>query len=1071
MRFIADLHIHSHYSIATSKNLTPENLDFWARRKGIQVIGTGDIIHPGWYEELRESLTPAEEGLFRLKDEYRINGKGAVFSGNQPVRFILSGEISNIYKDKGKVRKVHNLILSSSFDTVKNIQKKLDDVGNIRSDGRPILGISSHDLLEITLEAGKDAVFIPAHIWTPWFSVLGAKSGYDSIEECFDDLAGHIFAVETGLSSDPAMNWLCSSLDGYTLISNSDAHSPEKLGREANLFNTELSYPEIISAMKEEDSDGFEGTVEFFPQEGKYHLDGHRKCGIRWTPQETKKNNGICPVCGRAVTIGVLNRVIQLADREDGELRPVKKPFYPMTPLKNLISEIRGVGVNSKSVNGQYEYILERGGPEFKILFDLSPEEISSIGGELMGEAVRRLRNREVYIEEGYDGAFGRIKVFRPGEVNSLLSQMSLFDQSHEGPRKKSKAPENLYGQREKDSKPFNKTNQVERSSESSHDIKMNDVQEKAVRHYKGPCLILSGPGTGKTLVLTSRVTNLVKDRGIKPANILAVTFTNKAADEMRKRIGYAVGNEKTAGEITVTTFHSFGMSLLREHAPVFGRSPEFLIFGEDERLDILKSTANLKDKDLKRISNAISLAKNRMQTPQDVDNDLAGPFALYEDMLMTGNAFDIDDLVVYAARLLEEYSDKAAAVRHRFQWICIDEYQDINNAQYRLIRLLSPNDDSNIFAIGDPDQAIYGFRGADSSFIQRFRDDYPSASIYRLSTSYRCPGKILQASAQVVNADGKDEFLNGLEDGVSVHIESCSTAKSEAEFVARTIERLIGGVRFFSIDSEVSDGNEDHPLSFSDFAILFRISKMAPDIIKALNDHGMPSQLIGEEPFYRNKPVSTIIDTLKLIEEPGHELILKRLRDNLRGAPSMASIMEIRNDKALQSVEDYIMKVAQVYLPGIMKSHKDEIERLISIAGEFGGNLSLFLARLQMGDPVDTYNKSAEQIALMSIHAAKGLEFSCVFIIGCEEGILPFTLFGKDGCNMEEERKLLYVGMTRAKKALFLSFAGKRRLYNRYFNLPQSPFLNNIKEELIERGERKVKEKGLEDRQLSLFS
>ena len=1072
MRFITDLHIHSHYSIATSKNLTPENLDFWARQKGIQVIGTGDIIHPGWYEELRERLTPAEEGLFRLKDEYRINGKGAVFSGNQPVRFILSGEISNIYKDKGKVRKVHNLILSSSFDTVTNIQKKLDDVGNIRSDGRPILGISSHDLLEITLEAGKDAVFIPAHIWTPWFSVLGAKSGYDSIEECFDDLAGHIFAVETGLSSDPAMNWLCSSLDRYTLISNSDAHSPEKLGREANLFNTELSYPEIISAMKGENSDGFEGTVEFFPQEGKYHLDGHRKCGIRWTPQETIKNNGICPVCGRAVTVGVLNRVIQLADREDGELRPVKKPFYPMTPLKNIISELKGVGVNSKSVNGQYEYILERGGPEFKILFDLSQEEISGIGGELMGEAVRRLRNREVYIEEGYDGAFGRIKVFRPGEVNSLLSQMSLFDQSHKDPGKKSNVLERFYGRRENNSKSFNKTNQGERSNGGSHDIIMNDVQEKAVQHYKGPCLILSGPGTGKTLVLTKRVTGLIRDRGVKPANILAITFTNKAADEMKKRIGHAVGNKKTAGEITVTTFHSFGMSLLRDHAPVFGRSSEFLICGEDEKLDTLKSVINVKGKDLKRVSDAISLAKNRMQTPQDVDNDLAGPFALYEDTLRAGNAFDIDDLVVYAARLLGEYGDKAKAVFNRFQWICIDEYQDINNAQYRLIRLLSPNDDSNIFAIGDPDQAIYGFRGADSSFIQRFRDDYPSASIYRLTTSYRCPDKILQASAQVVNTNGKEEFLNGLEEGVSVHIESCSTEKSEAEFVARTIERLIGGVRFFSIDSEVSDGNEEnHPLSFSDFAILFRISKMAPDIIKALNDHGMPFQVIGEKPFYRNKPVSTIIDMLKLIEEPGHELMFQRLRDHRRGALPMASLMEMRNDTSLQSVEDYIKKIVEVYLPGIINSHKDDIERILSIAGEFGGNRSLFLSRLQLGSPVDTYNKSAEQIALMSIHAAKGLEFSCVFIIGCEDGILPFTLVGKNGCSMEEERRLLYVGMTRAKKALFLSFAGKRRLYNRYFNLPQSPFLSNIKEGLIERGERKVREKGMKGRQLSLFS
>jgi len=1067
MRFIADFHIHSHYSIATSRDLTPEKLDFWARRKGIQVIGTGDMVHPGWYEELREKLLPDGEGLFSLKDEFRITGKGAVFSEDQPARFILSGEISNIYKDKGKVRKVHNLILSSSFDTVKNMQKRLGEIGNIRSDGRPILGISSHDLLEIALESGEDAVFIPAHIWTPWFSALGAKSGYESIEECFGDLTGYIFAVETGLSSDPPMNWLCSFLDPYTLVSNSDAHSPEKLGREANLFDTELSYPTIISAMKGQDPEGFKGTIEFFPQEGKYHLDGHRKCGIRWTPQETEKKNALCPVCGKPVTIGVLNRVIQLSDREDGQIRPVRKPYYPLTPLKNIVAEIKGVGPNSKAVQGQYEYLLDKGGPEFNVLLDLSREEINSIGGELMGEAVRRLRGGEVYIEEGYDGAYGRIRVFRPGEVNSLLSQMSLFEQPYKGGGKKGRAAKKLQRNDNKDERQLREGGGVKETGATA----MNDMQKKAVEHYKGACIVLSGPGTGKTFVLTKRITGLIKDRGVSPENILAITFTNKAAEEMQKRIARDLGNEKTAGRVTVTTFHSFGMSILRRHASFFGRSPEFLIFGEEEKLDVLQSSVDLKEKELKRILNAISLAKNRMRGPEDVENELAKTYKTYEEMLKAANAFDIDDLVFYAARLLEEYSDAAKEIREKFTWLCIDEYQDINHSQYRLIRLLCPDDNSHIFAIGDPDQAIYGFRGADAHFIERFKDDYPSATIFRLSKSYRCPDRILRASSQVVSPGGEAGLLRGVDGDVSVHIEPCSTEKSEAEFVARTIERMIGGVRFFSIDSNISDGGQgDQALSFSDFAVLFRVSKMARDIIKALNDHGIPSQLIGEEPFYRNEPLSTIIDILKCIENPHQELIVRRLKGKNIGEKSLESIMKMRIDKDLCSLGDCITKIVNSYLPEITKSHGEEIEKIISMADTCDSNLSLFLSRLSLGSPVDTYNKSAEQVTLMSIHASKGLEFPCVFIIGCEDGILPFALSGRDGCNREEERRLLYVGMTRAKAALFLSYAGKRRLYNRYFELPQSPFLYSIKDELIERGEKKIRTRALRDRQLSLF-
>ncbi|NVM26156.1 MAG: UvrD-helicase domain-containing protein, partial [Desulfobacterales bacterium] len=1057
----------------TSSSLTLENLELWAHRKGIQLIGTGDVFHPAWYEDLKEKLIPAEDGLYRLKDEYRIKKDPLFPATPQPVRFILSGEISSIYKRKGRVRKVHNLILSSSLDTVKKIQSKLETVGNIRSDGRPILGIPSRDLLEIALEAGSDTVLIPAHIWTPWFSVLGAKSGYDTIEECFDDLTGQIFAVETGLSSDPPMNWLCSFLDRYTLISNSDAHSPERLGREANLFDADLSYSSIINAMKGDSSHTFLGTIEFFPQEGKYHLDGHRKCGIRWTPQETARHGEICPVCGKRVTVGVLNRAMQLADRVDTELRPNKHLFYSLTPLKNLIGEAKGVGANSKQVNEHYEYLLRKGGAEFSILLDLSYDQIREIGGEILLEGIRRLRNREVHIEEGYDGKFGEIRVFSPGEIHSLSSQISFFDQSFRRPDRRRIGADDLYARIHQKTDAVVPKVREGRFDETPYGPTMSPMQTMAVNHHKGPCLILAGPGTGKTLTLTMRIIGLVKRWGVDPATILAITFTNKAAQEMKKRIGTAFADERITKEITITTFHSFGLSLLREHAHMFGRSSEFAVFGDDEKAYILKSFPGIASRDLHRVFEEIRLAKNRMQAPSELgDDELANVYAAYEDRLKMEDAFDIDDLVVYPVRLLRDNSDRGEVIRGRYPWICIDEYQDINCTQYNLIRLLAPEKDSNIFAIGDPDQAIYGFRGADITFIQRFKDDYPTGAVYELDTSYRCSRTILEASAQVVRSPGRNDVLEGLEEGVSINIQEYPTAKSEAEFVARTVEKLMGGVRFFSFDSQITDGSEEsEATSFSDFGVLFRLSRMASDIIKAMNDHGIPYQLVGEEPFFRSEPVSTIVDILQLISMPSHKVLIQRIKEKQIRGLSESSLLEIRESNNIRSVEHYISETVKTFLPETMISHKDAIERLLSLSRQYGHDLSSFLSAIQLGSPADTYNTSTEQVSLMTIHAAKGLEFSYVFIIGCEDGVLPYTIFTKGDSDIEEERRLLYVGMTRAKKMLFLTHARKRNLFGRHLNLPISPFLDNIREELVQRGKSRDGKKKAKDKQLSLFS
>jgi DNA helicase-2/ATP-dependent DNA helicase PcrA len=425
MDFIADLHIHSPYSRATSRKSTLAGLLAWARIKGIQVIGTGDFTHPGWFSRLREELEPAEPGLFRLKDESNIPSPlPGVILPPAPVRFLLSAEISSIYKRHGVVRKVHNLLYVPDLDSASRISAKLAGIGNIESDGRPILGLDSRDLLEILLEQAPEGFLVPAHIWTPWFSLFGSKSGFDAIEECYGDLTGHIFALETGLSSDPDMNRLISSLDRFSLISNSDCHSPSKLGREANLFSTGLDFFSLRDAIRGNRRESFRGTVEFFPEEGKYHFDGHRECKVCLDPHETRRLGFHCPVCGKPLTVGVNHRVMALANREQPIHHPDAPEVFSLIPLPEVLGELLGVGPASKQVLREYGRTISRFDSEFELLLRTPLDEIRRYS-ELLGEAISRIRNGQVIRRPGYDGEFGVITVF---EIGGLLGRPPPVD-------------------------------------------------------------------------------------------------------------------------------------------------------------------------------------------------------------------------------------------------------------------------------------------------------------------------------------------------------------------------------------------------------------------------------------------------------------------------------------------------------------------------------------------------------------------------------------------------------------------------------------------------------------------
>ncbi len=1113
MKIVADLHLHSHYSRATSKNLNFEHLSRWAQLKGVQVVGTGDIAHPGWLQEMRDKLEPAEAGLFRLKPDIERAVQTEVPPAcHRPVRFMLAGEISNIYKKNDRVRKVHNIVFAPSLAAVQKIQAALEKIGNIRADGRPILGLDSRNLLEIILQIDPENYLIPAHIWTPWFSLLGSKSGFDSVAECFDDLTPHIFALETGLSSDPPMNWRVSLLNPYTLVSNSDAHSPQKLAREANLFNTELSYPALFAALKSGDPAQFSGTIEFFPEEGKYHLDGHRKCGVVWEPGQTVAHQGLCPQCGQPVTVGVMHRVAALADRPAGELPPRARPFYNLIPLPEILGEVFNTGPNSKRAQEAYEQLLAQFGPELTILQDVPPDDLAAAGGSLLAEGIRRMRSGKITVAAGYDGEYGVIKLFETHERSAVSGQLSMFTP----PAQKRTAPlppplaAKTWAQTA-----FTAPEPPPAATCGGDDdailSPLNPTQRAAVLNLAAPLLIVAGPGTGKTRTLTHRLAYLVLRQNVAPEQILAITFTNKAAAEMTARLAHLLG-EAVTRRLTVKTFHAFGAMLLREEAAAAGLPPDFALCRANDRAALLKQAApHLAERDLERALEQISAAKNRLITPELAPAELAELYRRYEQVLAGHRLLDFDDLALRPVRLLETAPELLAKYRARFRWLAVDEYQDVNVAQYRLLKLLSPPE-TNLCAIGDPNQAIYGFRGASSEYFWQFNRNFPGAQTLRLSQNYRSTQLILDASAQVIAKNGPAPGLQAQNrEPVKVTVYAAPSDKAEAEYIVHEIEKLMGGTSYFSFDSRrVQDGRVTSR-TFADFAVLYRLRAQSQPLAEALARSGIPFQTVGQTPLVEYKETQTILAHLWLALDPNSVFYLDgalnfqkmaappeklarlaqqtngqvwaalqnfeqvdlfsaaQKRQLQTGVPFLAQLQQVARH---QSVTELITQVSRHYFAAAPEAVAERIERLALRAVPFETRLRDFLEAAALGDEADEHDPRADRVTLMTLHAAKGLEFSVVFMAGCEENLLPYQLPGKT-TDLEEERRLFYVGMTRARHKLVLTHAQNRFLLGQAQANPPSRFVNDIELALKEMAET-ARPKPTEDKpaaqQLSLF-
>ena len=1116
MKFIADLHIHSHYSRATSKTLDPEHLALWAQKKGIAVIGTGDFTHPGWVKELQEKLVEAENGLYQLappltKDiekELSPSCKGLT-------RFLLSGEISCIYKRDGKTRKVHNLILLPDFASVIKLQERLDRIGNITSDGRPILGLDARDLLEIVLEVSDRAFFIPAHIWTPWFSLFGSKSGFDAIEECFDDLTPHIHALETGLSSDPPMNRLLSALDDYLLVSNSDAHSPGKLGREANILDAPLDYDAILDAMVT--GHGFEGTIEFYPEEGKYHLDGHRKCDIRFEPGETIANDGICPSCGKPLTVGVLHRVEELSDRK----KPIlSKGFHSLIPLQEILSELLDCGPATKKVMSVYEDLLTAIGPELHILMLASLDEIEQSGGPMLAKAIDRLRNDRVIRSGGYDGEYGVIRLFHEEEKSELRGQSSLFKTP------KRKAPKKYSRSKARKAKKIKEPKHSEKPDVIDPVLDpLNPEQRDAVFHPGGHLLIVAGPGTGKTRTLTHRIAHLLRSKEATPEQILGLTFTNKAAREMQERLKGLV-----SADVRVATFHAFCFEILGQVGEKVNIPKPFVLCSEMDAPVLAQQVISDAGKG-KRAHGAFlkNLAPLKAASVMGQNFDTFPEeqiffFQKYQERLREQGMLDLDDLEVETLRLFQEHPEVCESYARRFPFIFVDEYQDTNPVQVEILKsLIHSNTDTDytnaetddfsqdqeeqgiarrhtlsmshkpsrsltqglgkravsamrrapctvhLCAIGDPDQAIYGFRGADVQSFQRFEEDFPGTKRIVLNKNYRSTQTILKGSAALM--EGKGGGLEGNKGtGDSIRFASCHTQAEEAEMAVEQIEKLVGGTTYFSLDSgRVASHEEGEDLGFGDIAILFRLNILGDSFEAALSRAGIPYIRSGERPLISRYPANIVWRFLQTLQNPSMAYYLEtyiELMDN----DSQKVNAYLQQCDVNGSVPDLIEKAVNLHgFDELSENAAGALTCLKRIAQNFDKDLSSFLDTLSLDRGIDHATLAGDRVALMSLHAAKGLEWPVVFIAGCEEGIIPCSLFGDQ--DDLEERRLLYVGMTRAEKTLILSHAGKRTLNGRPLQLEPSPFLNLIPKDLCEPLERSSwKRKKKSHTQLDLF-
>ena len=1008
---IADLHIHSRFSRATSQDCDAPHLDLWARKKGLALIGTGDFTHAAWREELKNQLERTAGGLYQLKSSFRLPDD--TLDAETP-RFVLSGEISTIYKKGDKTRKVHHLILLPDLETAEELSRRLEAIGNLHADGRPILGLDSRDLMEITLECCPDAVLIPAHIWTPHFSLFGAFSQFSTVEECYGDLTPFIHAMETGLSSDPPMNRRLSQLDDYQLISNSDAHSPRKLGREATLIKEADSFQALKTAV--ETGEGLLGTLEFFPEEGKYHLDGHRACRCCLTPEQTAAAGGKCPICGKKVTVGVMHRVQELADRSAPPALP--KPFESLMPLPEVLGEALGMSPESKKTQALYAEALRTLGPEFRILRQTPMEDVRHVLGPMTEEALRRLRRGEARKTAGYDGVYGKIFLFSPGEREALAGQTSLLPAF--APKAAAQAPAIAPAQ----------AAEPAISAASAPADPLNAEQAQAAHSLHRVTAVIAGPGTGKTKTLIARIAWLIEEKYVPPDEITALTFTRQAAREIQARLEERLGKKRLKG-LTVGTFHSVFLDLL-EKKPLLSRREQEKILSEILRERGIKAAP-------RDMAALISRRKNGLREPELPE----GVYGAYEEALRRLNARDLDGILQEALAL--------PAGKKQFRHLLVDEYQDVNGPQRHLIRHLAEGGD--VFLIGDPDQSIYGFRGASAACFDEFLSGRQDALCVRLTQNYRSSPQILDCALAVIghNPGEKRVLAPALPGGAPVRLVQCGDGEQEARRVAREIIRLTGGLDMLSAREGERGGGAR---AFSEIAVLCRTHHQLEKIENALKRESIPCLVSMTRDEMEEERIQGLLDFFRAFLEGSASALDNALRTLFHCGDALCAQAAAALEKGLLTPDGVrevlspfdglspFAEAAEDLLPRLEKEKPRRLlEALAKTAGckgrgvkalldaaVFAPSLPALIEDWQLGEEGDTRRltagKPAGAVRLMTLHASKGLEFPVVLLPGLTENEFPLPKAVAEG-SLEEERRLFFVGITRAREELVLLCGG----------------------------------------------
>lgn len=946
----------------------------------------------------------------------------------------MSVEVSSIYKKHGRTRKVHNVICLPGFEAVERLNSRLGRIGNLASDGRPILGLDCRDLLEIVLESCAQALFVPAHIWTPHFAVLGASSGFDSLEACYQDLLPHIFAVETGLSSDPPMNRRLSALDRFAVISNSDAHSAPKLGREATCFDTEMSYAGMYDALRSRDPARFTGTIEFHPEEGKYHLDGHRKCGVCCTPAQTRAAGGLCHVCGRKLTVGVLNRVESLADRSEHDDAPSGPPHEYLIPLEEVISCCVGVGPRSKKVQRIYHDLLQHLGPELEILRHVAPERIAACGQPLVAEGVRRMRAGRVSITAGFDGEFGAVGVFTPDERRQLLVDIRSTGVRTTAVKTADVAAAGVVQKLASADKTSARVDHLlQTAGDLAADEGLNDPQQAALQ-TKGPVAVVGAPGSGKTRTLAGRVAWLVQQQAVAPSRIVAMTLSLKAGQRLRRLLEGCLGAQ--AADITIGTPKQLAIDSATDFQR---RTPTVLDATEARALlsDVLGVTPGSPVSAVRAQARISSWKADGLRPYQVADDALAVVYAGYEERLRVCDARDRDDVVL---DLVEAAHVDPALRQHltqRFDHVLVDDFQDISPAEYQMVRALAGHGDG-LFVAREQDAAIPSTESWHS--VTR---DYPELASQPL-------GVVGAAARSLLTVVDENE-------------EAATVAAAITEATTRGDRRL------------------------RDIAVLVRTEEQLSVLEVGLRTSGIPYRVLGEQSFLQQRGARDAIAFFRFALDPVRPL---RLIEALRtgpfdiGSAALASLSAAARsmtqlEEAIaalptaaaaqveglrRAAEGYARRaqsegaadVLRVWRADLDVEASPAFERLACIAAGHASLAELLDALLvgheadiermeRVGEPTGRAHDTDDIVTLMTMQAARGQRCRAVFVCGVEDGLLPLRRADAPRVTTQQERRLFHTAVTRGTEQAILICARQRTIDGELKAVSPSPFLADL--------------------------